>query len=82
MPTDRTTKSYSCGQLSVVFAQILNDQVSAARDFLDLRHARTDIAHPEFLRPVVILLEALAEGAQVHEEDVALQTFVQDALWR
>ena len=62
------------GQLSVVFAQILDDQVSAARDFLDLRHARTDIAHPELLRPVVILLEALAEGAQVHEEDVALQS--------
>ncbi|HEY5175540.1 MAG TPA: hypothetical protein VII95_08255 [Terriglobales bacterium] len=53
----------------------MNDQVSAACDFLDFRHARTDVPHTELLRPVVVLLEALAEGAQIHEEDVALQTF-------
>ena len=65
------------GKLSVVLAEILDNQVPRARDFLDLRHARTDIAHAELLRPAVILLEALAEGAQVHEEDVALQTFAE-----
>ena len=55
----------------------MDDQVPSARDFLDLRHARTDIAHAEFLRSAVILLEAFAEGAQVHEEDVALQAFAE-----
>ena len=77
MPTESTTRSYSSRKFSIALTEILDDQIPRPRDFLDLRHAGPDIPHPKLLRPVVILLEALAEGAQVHEEDVALQPFAE-----
>src|SRR5208337_2904582 len=64
MPTESTTMSYS----SESFLSF-----SPRYSTIKSRVAATSL----LFGAVVILLEALAEGAQVHEIDVALQTFAE-----